>query len=97
MLSSQVDNGIDTITPENNRTERVALETSTHLIKGTITLPRQGYRSRFSDYMNRHDVKFVPLTDVEHEPLDGATPSRHPFVLVARESVRAAFPLDGEG
>ena len=33
-----------------HRSERVRLETERYRIFGTLTLPRDGYRSRMSDY-----------------------------------------------
>ena len=38
------------------RTQRVVLETSRHRIVGDLTLPREGYLSRFSDFLNQSEV-----------------------------------------
>ncbi len=38
------------------RIERVVLETEHHRITGDLHLPREGYRSRLSDYLNRGDI-----------------------------------------
>ena len=38
------------------RVERVVLETAKHRIVGDLTLPREGYRSRLSDFLNRGDL-----------------------------------------
>jgi Family of unknown function (DUF6812) len=83
--------------PEEPRRERVALETATHLFKGTITLPADGYRARFSDHLNRSDLAFIALTDVEKAPLSGGPSTRYPFLSVARAAVVAGYPLDGDG
>jgi hypothetical protein len=53
------------------RQERVLLQTDRQRIVGLVTLPPEGYQSRFSDFLNRTDVAFLPLVDVEITPLDG--------------------------
>ena len=53
------------------RIERVVLETDRHRIVGDLTLPREGYRSRLSDYLNGGDVDFIPLVQAELTPLLG--------------------------
>ena len=47
------------------RVERAVFETDCHRIVGDVTLPPEGYQSRFSDSLNRRDTDFVSLTDVE--------------------------------
>ena len=47
------------------RVERAVFETDRHLVVGDVTLPPAGYQSRFSDSLNRSDLEFVPLTNVE--------------------------------
>lgn len=79
-----------------SRTERVGLETATHSIRGTVSLPLQGYRARFSDYLNRGDIDYISLTDVERAPLGGGTAEHHSFLAVAREAVLFGFPLEDE-
>ncbi|HET7574228.1 MAG TPA: hypothetical protein VFJ99_03845, partial [Solirubrobacterales bacterium] len=61
------------------RRERVVFETDRHMIVGDITLPPEGYQSRFSDAVNRGDVAFIPLLDVEISPLGGGMTERHGF------------------
>ena len=51
------------------RRERVVFETDRHMVVGDVTLPPEGYQSRFSDAVNRADVAFIPLLDVEISPL----------------------------
>lgn len=80
--------------PQELKHERVALETATHLFKGTITLPLDGYRARFSDHLNRQDLSFIALTDVERVPLDGGPLSYHPFLSVAKTAIVAGYQLD---
>ena len=77
--------------------ERVVLETARHRITGDLTLPREGYRSRISDFLNRGDLDFIPLVNVEIEPLreSGArSPERRDFVAVARAQIDLAYLLD---
>ena len=85
------------IATEEPRRERVALETATHLLKGVITLPGEGYRARFSDHLNRKDLDFIALTDVERVPLNGEPSTHHSFLSVARSAVLVGFPLNGDG
>ena len=49
------------------RQERVYLETGRHRIAGTLTLARDGYRSRVSDVLNASERDFISLTDVTVE------------------------------
>jgi hypothetical protein len=74
------------------RVERVVLETGRHVIAGDLTLPREGYRSRLSDFLNRGDLDFIPLVDVEITSLDGGPPERRKFTIVARSHVQLAYP-----
>lgn len=76
------------------RHERVELETERHRIVGTLTLAREGYRSRISDMLNATERDFVALTDVEVTPLDGGTPRRHPFIAIHRAHIVYAVPLE---
>jgi hypothetical protein len=78
------------------RIERVVLETERHRIVGDLTLPREGYRSRLSDYLNRGDLDFIPLVNVELTPLNGGSPETRAFLAVSRKHVQLAFPDGGE-
>jgi hypothetical protein len=77
-----------------NRVERVVLETDHHRIVGDLTLPREGYRSRLSDYLNAGDMDFIPLVNAELAPLNGGALETRSFIAVARTQVRLAFPAD---
>lgn len=77
-----------------NRVERVVLETATERVVGDLSMPREGYRSRLSDYLNQGDLDFIPLTNAVITALDGATASEHEFIAVARDHIRFAYPLD---
>jgi hypothetical protein len=79
------------------RTERVVVETDRHRIVGDITLPREGYRSRLSEYLNHGDVDFIPMVDAELTPLHGGSAERRSFVAVARSHVQVAFPYEDDG
>lgn len=76
------------------RRERVVFETDRHLVVGDLTLPPEGYQSRFSDAVNRADVAFIPLLNVAITPLAGGEAVRHDFILLAKEHVRLAHPAD---
>lgn len=76
------------------RTERIRLETDRHLIVGDITLPPDGYQSRFSDALNRADRTFIPLVNVEISPLAGGEVENLPFIVVSKDHVRIALPLN---
>ena len=79
-----------------SRVERVVLETDRYRIVGDLTMPREGYRSRLSDFLNRGDLDFIPLVNVELTPLgaNGAAPERRQFLAVARHHIELAHPLE---
>jgi hypothetical protein len=76
-----------------SRVERAVFETDRHRVIGNVTLPPEGYQSRFSDLLNRGDFGFVHLVDVEIAPLGGGPVARHPFVALAKAHVRLAYPF----
>jgi len=78
------------------RRERVFLETDRHLITGDMTLPADGYQSRFSDAINRADLAFLPLTDVEIVAIEGGDTTRRDFVVVGKANVRLAHPVGAD-
>lgn len=78
------------------RRQRVLLETDRHLIVGEVTLPSDGYQSRFSDVINRDDVAFIPIVGVEITPLEGGEPQRREFAVVSKAHIRLAYPIDDE-
>ena len=68
------------------------------MIIGNVTLPPEGYQSRFSDSLNRPDVSFIPIVDVEIWPLDGnGRLSTARFIVVGKKHVRIAFPIEEVG
>lgn len=78
------------------RVERVVLETEGHRIVGDLTLPREGYRSRLSDFLNRGDLDFIPLVNVEIQSMNGGQTEKRTFIAVARLHVQLAYPLTSE-
>jgi hypothetical protein len=75
-----------------HRDERIVVETTRCRISGTLRLPRDGYRSRLTDYLNSAERTFVALTDVELTPFDGGPPERRPFLAVSLSHVVLAMP-----
>jgi len=80
------------------RFERVVLETDRHRIVGDITLPREGYRSRLSDYVNQRDREFFTVSDATVTELDRPEESRHAsFLMVGRSHVRLIATASEDG
>jgi hypothetical protein len=82
------------------RQERVYFETPRHRIAGTLTLARDGYRSRVSDVLNATERDFISLTDVTVELVGHEGPgTHHDFLAVSRQHIVIAIPElpeDGE-
>jgi len=86
----------DTETTMDQRKERVFVQTIRHRIAGTITLPRDGYRSRVSDLLNAAERDFISLTDCTVEEVDHDGPgTQHDFVAISRRHIVFAIPEDG--
>jgi hypothetical protein len=82
------------------REEQVVLETDRYRISGTLTLPREGYRSRLSDYVNQRDREFFTVSEASVESLDSPGDTRTvSFLMVGRNHIRliasAADGFDG--
>ena len=60
-----------------HKDERIVLETARYRISGLLRLPRDGYRSRLTDFLNAGERDFIALTDVDLVPLDGAGAAEH--------------------
>ena len=70
------------------REEQVVLETDRYRIVGTLTLPREGYRSRLSDYVNQRDREFFAVSEATITALDDTESTRRAaFIMVARRHV----------
>ena len=75
------------------RVERIVLETDRHRIVGDLTMPREGYRSRLSDYLNRGEMAFIPLANVVISTIGEADDAeQREFIAVARTHVHLAYP-----
>ena len=86
----------DTETTMDQRKERVFVQTNRHRIAGTITLPRDGYRSRVSDLLNAAERDFISLTDCTVELMDHDGPgTQHDFIAISRKHIVFAIPEDG--
>jgi hypothetical protein len=81
------------IAQKERRVERVQFETDRHRIIGDVTLPPEGYQSRFSDSLNRPDVTFIPVVNAEVSSIMGGDVERYPFLVISKDHVRVAFPL----
>jgi hypothetical protein len=81
-----------------HRDEQIVFETTRYRITGTLRLPRDGYRSRLTDYLNASERSFVPLTDVEIAPLDASARgvTQRAYVAVALSQIVLAMPVDSE-
>ncbi len=79
---------------QQQRQERVELETQRHRMTGYVTLARNGFRSRVSDLLNASEREFIALTDVTIELLDGGPPSHREFLAVSRQHIVFVAPLD---
>lgn len=83
------------------RREPVVIETVRYRIEGVLTLPREGYRSRLSDFINQRDRDFFAISDARVTVLDTTdAPQDVGFVMVARSQIvllrPAGGPPDGE-
>jgi hypothetical protein len=77
-----------------HRDQRILAETDRHRIIGVLHLPRDGYRSRLTDYLNASERAFLALTDVEITNLDGGDPQHRPFLALALSHVVLVMPAD---
>jgi hypothetical protein len=79
-----------------HRQERIRIETARHRIEGSITLARDGYRSRVSDVLNASERDFLTLTEVTVEPLQGGPVELHEYLTLARRHIVFAVAAAGE-
>ena len=70
-----------------HRQERIQIETERHRIEGSLTLARDGYRSRVSDVLNASESDFLTLTEVTVEPLEGGPVELHEYLTLARRHI----------
>jgi hypothetical protein len=78
------------------REERIIVETERYRITGCLRLPRDGYRSRLTDYLNAAERTFLPLTDVEIAPHNSAPSEveRRAFLALGLSHIVIAMPVD---
>jgi hypothetical protein len=75
------------------RRERIVVETDRYRIEGDMTLPREGYRSRLSDHINRRDHEFFTIQDATLTALDGSGRNwSAPVLMLARRHIRLIVP-----
>ena len=77
---------------QQQRRERIELETSRHHMAGYVTLAQNGFRSRVSDLLNASEREFIALTEVTLTPLDGGEPHSRDFVAVSRQHIVFVAP-----
>lgn len=89
--------------PVEHRDERIVVETGRYRITGVLSLPRDGYRSRLTDYLNAAEQTFLALTDVdilEHGGgaggQAGGEPERCEFLALAISQIVFARPARTE-
>jgi hypothetical protein len=90
VLQNQVGEATDK--PARRRVERAVFETDRQLVEGDLTLPAAGYKSRFSDSLNRDELEFVPLTNAKVTHLADGSVSEIPFVVLSKRHIRVAYP-----
>jgi hypothetical protein len=78
------------------RRERAMFETERHVVVGDVTLPPEGFQSRFSDAINRGDLSFIPLTNVEITSIESSEVTRREFIVLGKAHIRIAFPIDDD-
>jgi len=74
------------------------VETERYRIEGNLTLPREGYRSRLSDHLNRRDQEFFTLLEAKLTRLDGSGQDwTAPVLMLARRHIRLIVPVSEGG
>jgi hypothetical protein len=76
------------------RKERAVFETERHLVAGDVTLPPEGYQSRFSDLLNRSDLGFISLTNAEVTSIVSGDVTRHEFIVLGKAHIKLAYPAE---
>ena len=70
------------------------VETDRYRIEGSLTLPREGYRSRLSDHINRREQEFFTIQDANLVALDGSGRDwAAPILMLARRHIRLIVPV----
>jgi hypothetical protein len=77
------------------RRAHVVVETDRYRVEGDLTLPKEGYRSRLSDHVNRRDQEFFTIQDAKLTALDGSGRDWNaPVIMLARRHIRLVAPDD---
>ena len=77
------------------RRARVVVETDRYRVEGEMTLPKEGYRSRLSDHVNRRDQEFFTIQDAKLTAIDGSGRDWvAPVIMLARRHIRLVVPDD---
>jgi hypothetical protein len=77
------------------RRAHVVVETDRYRVEGDMTLPKEGYRSRLSDHVNRRDHEFFTIQDAKLIALDGSGRDWNaPVIMLARRHIRLVVPDD---
>jgi hypothetical protein len=76
------------------RVERAAFETDRLLVIGDVTLPPEGYQSRFSDSLNRDELEFLPLTNCEVTTVADGQTRHEDFLMLSKRHIRVAYPVE---
>jgi hypothetical protein len=77
------------------RRAHVVVETDRYRVEGDMTLPKEGYRSRLSDHVNRRDQEFFTIQDAKLTALDGSGRDwSAPVIMLARQHIRLVVPDD---
>ena len=76
------------------RQQQVVVETDRYRVEGQMTLPKEGYRSRLSDHVNRRDQEFFTIVNAELTPLDGGEPRSAPVLMLSRRHIRLLIPSE---
>jgi hypothetical protein len=79
------------------RVARAAFETDRLMVVGDVTLPPEGYQSRFSDSLNRSELEFLPLTNCEVTSLADGQQRRQGFMMLSKRHIRCAYPIEVPG
>lgn len=76
------------------RVARAAFETDRLLVVGDVTLPPEGYQSRFSDSLNRAELEFMPLTNCDVTSLADGQTRKQGFMMLSKRHIRCAYPIE---
>jgi hypothetical protein len=76
------------------RVERAAFETDRLLVVGDVTLPPEGYQSRFSDSLNRSEMEFLSLTNCEVTNLADGQTRHQDFLMLSKRHIHLAYPVE---